>query len=67
MGLRERKLNRARAVLGLRFGLLEKREVRWDGDMEGISFLNEGCFCQLGRERREKSWVAVRSSGGGEW
>lgn len=31
-----------------------KREVRWEGDMEGIMDLSEGCFCQLGWERRER-------------
>jgi hypothetical protein len=32
--------------------------------MEGISFLREGCFRQLGRERMEKSWEG-RSGGSG--
>jgi hypothetical protein len=33
--------------------------------MEGSSFLREGCFCQLGRERMEKSWDG--RSGGSGW
>lgn len=38
--------------------------MRCEGDMEGISFLKKGSFCQLGRERSERSWV---SSGGSGW
>lgn len=44
-----------------------KRIETWEGDKEGIRFLREGCFCQLGQERMEGScegkirrvWVEV--------
>ena len=32
--------------------------------MEGTSFLRDGCFGQLGRERIEKSWVGRSGCGG---
>ena len=40
------------AVWGLKLGLLVKREVRVDGVKDWVRFLREGCFCQLGFERR---------------
>jgi hypothetical protein len=35
--------------------------------MEGIRFLREGCFCQLGRERMERSWDGRSIGSGWRW
>lgn len=41
------------AIWGSR--LKDNREERCEGSINGISFLREGFFCQLGEERSEKS------------
>jgi len=62
--IRGNELKNWRAILGLRSGWLLKKEETWDGDIFGINFWKERCFCHLGWERMERIWSKERSSGG---